>query len=228
MEKAVILLSGGLDSLTCLAIAKKEGFECYALSFDYGQLHKSELQQAEEIAKIYDVKKHLILPITYDPSAKSSLINSNISVLNAEREDNNGIPNTYVPARNTIFLSYALGWAEILEARDIFIGANCVDYSGYPDCRPEYLAAFEKMANLATKAGVEGQHLSIQAPLLHLTKAEIIQLGLSLGVDYSLSVSCYRADSAGKACGKCDSCDLRKKGFSEANAADVTKYFEIQ
>ena len=224
MKKTVILLSGGLDSLTCLAIAKSQNFECYAMSFDYGQLHKSELQQAQEIAKIYGVKKHLILPITYDSNAKSSLINSNISVLDAEREDNSGIPNTYVPARNTIFLSYALGWAEILEARDIFIGANCVDYSGYPDCRPEYLAAFEKMANLATKAGVEGQHLSIQAPLLHLTKAEIIRLGLSLGVDYSLSVSCYRADSEGKACGTCDSCDLRKKGFSEANALDVTRY----
>jgi 7-cyano-7-deazaguanine synthase len=227
MKKAVILLSGGLDSLTCLAISKHEGFECYCMSFDYGQLHKSELQQAQKIAEFYGVKKHMIVPIIFDQTAKSSLINANIEVLDADREDNSGIPNTYVPARNTIFLSYALGWAEILESRDIFIGANCVDYSGYPDCRPEYLAAFEKMANLATKAGVEGQHLSIQAPLLHLGKSDIIKLGLSLGVDYSLSVSCYRADNQGRACGTCDSCDLRKKGFSQANVPDVTRYVTV-
>ena len=224
MKKAVILLSGGLDSLTCLAIAKSQALECYALSFDYGQQHNSELKQAQKIAGIYNVKKHLTLPIVFDPNVKSSLINSNIAVLDAKRENNSGIPNTYVPARNTIFLAYALGWAEIVEARDIFIGANCVDYSGYPDCRPEYLTAFEKMANLATKAGVEGLHTSIQAPLLNLTKAEIIQLGSSLGVDYSLSVSCYRADEHGQACGSCDSCALRKKGFQDANVPDVTRY----
>lgn len=224
MKKAVILLSGGLDSLTCLAIARDQGFECYALSFDYGQRHKSELHQAQEIAAQYQVKQHLILPIQFDTNANCSLINENIAVCDAQDNDPNTIPNTYVPARNTIFLSYALGWAEVLGAQDIFIGANCLDYSGYPDCRPEYLVAFEKMANLATKAGVEGHHLHIHAPLLQLTKAEIIKLGQSLGVDYALSISCYRADSAGRACGTCDSCVLRKKGFSEAGVADVTRY----
>lgn len=224
MKKAVVLLSGGLDSLTCLALATSQGFECYALSFDYGQRHKAELLQAQKIAQFYGAKRHLILPITFDVGAQSSLVNPAVEVLDANRADNEGIPNTYVPARNTLFLSYALGWAEVLGASDIFIGASSVDYSGYPDCRPEYITAFETLANLATKAGVEGHKMHIQAPLMYLSKAETILLGQSLGVDYSLSVSCYRATDDGKACGTCDSCALRKKGFIEANVPDVTRY----
>ncbi|MHB1947647.1 MAG: 7-cyano-7-deazaguanine synthase QueC [Gammaproteobacteria bacterium] len=221
-KKAVILLSGGLDSTTCLAIAKQEGFECYALSFNFGQKHNIELESAKRIAQMFGVKDHKVLPLALGELGGSALTDKNIDV--PDYAGNNQIPSTYVPARNTVFLAIALGWAEVLGAFDIFIGANDVDYSGYPDCRPEYLHAFETLANLATKAGVEGARFHIHAPLLRLGKNEIIQKGLELGVDYSLTVSCYRADTQGRACGKCDSCVYRKKGFKEAGVADPTRY----
>lgn len=221
-KKAVILFSGGVDSTTCVAIAKSQGYDCYALSFDYGQKHSSELNAAKRIAGSMGVKEHKIVTFDVGPF-NSALIDKNKEVLDYQGGD--AIPNTYVPARNTIFLSIALGWAEVLEAYDIFIGANDVDYSGYPDCRPEYLQAFEKLAHLATKAGVEGAIYTLHAPLLRLSKREIIQQGIGLGVDYGMTLSCYRADEKGYACGKCDSCTYRRKGFVEAGVKDPTRYF---
>ncbi len=220
-KKAVVLLSGGLDSATALAIAKSQGFECYAMSFRYGQRHESELAAAERVVRQFSVIQHWVVSIDFAGIGGSALTDHSISVPEALQE---GIPVTYVPARNTIFLSYALGWAEVLKSQDIFIGVNAVDYSGYPDCRPEYISAYEKMANLATKAGVEGIHTTIHTPLISLSKAEIIQQGLALGVDYSTTVSCYQADMEGRACGVCDSCRLRKQGFEQAGVADPTLY----
>jgi 7-cyano-7-deazaguanine synthase len=220
-KKAVVLLSGGLDSATVLAIAKSEGYECYALSLDYGQRHSAELDAARNIAEHFQVKQHQIVKLNLRQFGGSALTDDAIDV---PEEETNDIPVTYVPARNTIFLSLALAWAETLDARDIFVGVNAVDYSGYPDCRPEYIESFEKMANLATKAGVEGDRFSIQAPLIKLTKADIIQTGSKLGVDYALTVSCYQADDSGAGCGKCDSCRLRKQGFADAGVPDPTRY----
>ena len=221
-KKAVILFSGGLDSTTCVAIAKSQGFDCYALSFNYGQKHLVELEVAKTLAKAAGVAEHKIVTLNLDGSA---LTDANKVV--EDYQGNTEIPATYVPARNTVFLAVALGWAEVLGAYDIFIGANVMDYSGYPDCRPEYLQAFEQLANLATKAGVEGAHYKVHAPLLQWTKAEIIKAGLALGIDYSATVSCYRADSEGHACGRCDSCTYRIKGFLEAGVVDPTRYFTI-
>jgi 7-cyano-7-deazaguanine synthase len=220
-KKAVILLSGGLDSATVVALAKAEGYSCYSMSFDYGQRHRAELQAAERVARHLGVVEHKVIGLSLDGIGGSALTDSSIAVPESPSE---GIPVTYVPARNTVFLALALGWAEVLGARDIFIGVNAVDYSGYPDCRPEFIAAFERMANLATKAGVEGQGFRIQAPLLNMSKAEIIQAGLCHGVDYALTVSCYQADEQGRACGKCDSCRLRAAGFAAAAVADPTRY----
>lgn len=222
-KKAVILLSGGLDSATVLAIARSEGYACYALSLDYGQRHASELNAARRVAQSQPVIEHKILPIALDAFGGSALTDENIQVPENTTE---GIPATYVPARNTIFLALALGWAEVLGARDIFVGVNAVDYSGYPDCRPVFIQAFENMANLATKAGVEGGRFHIHAPLISLGKAQIIQAGTDLGVDYSATVSCYQADEQGKACGVCDSCRLRAQGFKDAGIKDPTAYQE--
>jgi 7-cyano-7-deazaguanine synthase len=221
MNKAVVLLSGGLDSATTLAMARSEGFECLALSFDYGQRHHAELEAARAVAQSLGAAEHRVFTIDLAQFGGSALTDSAISVPTSPVE---GIPITYVPARNTIMLSIALAWAEVLASQDIFLGVNAVDYSGYPDCRPEYLAAFEKMANLATKAGVEGQTLHIHAPLIALSKAEIIRKGVALGVDYGMTISCYQADKEGKACGQCDSCRLRRKGFEEAGIPDPTRY----
>ncbi|HLB58386.1 MAG TPA: 7-cyano-7-deazaguanine synthase QueC [Gammaproteobacteria bacterium] len=224
-KKAIILFSGGLDSTTCLAIAKEQGFIPYALSFDYGQKHKIELNAAKKIAKTAGVLEHKIFSLTaLGELSQSALTDPTMMV--PDYKESSTIPTTYVPARNTIFLSIALGWAEVLEAYDIFIGANDVDYSNYPDCRPAYIQAFETLANLATKAGVEGKQFKIHAPLLQLNKSQVIQTGLSLGVDYSQTVSCYRLDDKGRACGCCDSCTYRKKGFFEANVADPTRYVQ--
>jgi 7-cyano-7-deazaguanine synthase len=219
-NEAVVLLSGGLDSATVLAIAKNEGFRPYTLSFDYGQRHKWELEQARRIAEKIGVERHQT--IHFDLRAfGGSALTSDIEVPKDRDVSDAGIPITYVPARNTIFLSFALAWAETLGSSDIFIGVNALDYSGYPDCRPEYIAAYERMANLATKAGVEGgQKLTIHTPLIHMTKAEIIGAGLSLGVDYSLTSSCYDPSPEGRPCGTCDSCQLRRKGFQEAGVRD--------
>ena len=222
MKKAVVLLSGGLDSATVLAIARAEGYECYALSLDYGQRHVAELNAAKKVAESQQVKLHRVIQLDLRQFGGSALTDDTIDVPTAEMSDE--IPVTYVPARNTIFLSLALAWAETLQARDIFVGVNAVDYSGYPDCRPEYIDAFENMANLATKAGVEGDRFTIRAPLIDMTKAQIIKTGNSLGVDYALTVSCYQADDAGAACGKCDSCRLRKQGFFDAEVPDPTRY----
>jgi 7-cyano-7-deazaguanine synthase len=219
-KKAIIVFSGGLDSTTCISIAKSQRFDCYALSFCYGQKHSSELEAAKKIAAHAGVLEHKIVTLALGGSA---LTDADKQVEDFQTRD--VIPNTYVPARNTVFLSVALGWAETVGANDIFIGANIVDYSSYPDCRPEYLRAFENLANIATKAGVEeGVKFNIHAPLLRLSKAEIIQEGIRLGVDYEPTVSCYRADQHGRACGKCDSCVFRKKGFSEASVIDPTRY----
>ncbi len=220
-DKAVVLISGGLDSATCLAIAKQQGFDCYALSFDYGQRHRSELQAASKLAASKQVIDHKTIPINMSDIGGSALTDMNIAVPEVAT---NGIPITYVPARNTIFLSYALGWAEVLEAGAIFIGVNALDYSGYPDCRTEFIEAFQKMANLATKTAIEGHMIEIKTPLINLTKAEIIQQGTALGVDYSQTISCYQADQDGKACGRCDSCRLRSKGFLDAGITDPTIY----
>ncbi len=221
MKKAVVLLSGGLDSVTALAIAKEQGFTCYTLSFDYGQRHSTELLAAEKLSKSMAAVEHKIIPIDLRAIGGSALTDNEIAV----PEDHQvGIPITYVPARNTVFLSIALAWAEVLQAQAIFVGVNAVDYSGYPDCRPEYINAFEQLANLATKAGVEGQKLSIQAPLIEMTKAEIIQHGSKLGIDYSQTVSCYQADKEGRACGRCDSCRFRQQGFEQAGIKDPTRY----
>ena len=223
--KAVILLSGGIDSTTVLAIAQDMGFELYAISFKYGQRHEYELEAAKKIAQYFAVAQHLIIDVDLQAIGGSALT-AKIEVPKGRELDlvSENIPITYVPARNTIFLSLALGWAEVLGAYDIFFGATAVDYSGYPDCRPEYISAFEKMANLATKAGTEGKKLTVHAPLIDLTKAEIIQKGIQLGVDYSVTHSCYDPSDDGKACGLCDSCLLRKKGFAEAGLADPTTY----
>jgi len=220
--RAVILLSGGLDSATTLAIARDAGFDCYCLSLDYGQRHGVELEAAARVAQSLGAREHRVLHLALSEFGGSALTDSNIAVPVAGVQS--GIPVTYVPARNTIMLSLALAWAEVLGSRDIFVGVNAVDYSGYPDCRPEFIAAFETMANLATKAGVEGAKLSIHAPLIALTKAEIIRRGNALGVDYGTTVSCYQADKRGRACGVCDSCRLRKEGFAAANIADPTPY----
>lgn len=221
VKKAVVLLSGGLDSATALAIAESQGFDCYAMSFDYGQRSQTELNAAKEIAAGMGVKEHRVIRLHLEDFGGSALTDHSIDVPDHEEE---GIPVTYVPARNTVFLSLALGWAEVLEAGNIFIGVNAVDYSGYPDCRPEYIAAFEAMANLATKAGVSGQPVRIQTPLIDLTKAEIIRQGTGLGVNYGQTVSCYQADENGRACGQCDSCRLRAKGFEDAGIEDPTSY----
>ncbi len=218
---AVILVSGGLDSATTLAIAKNQGFRCYAMSFDYGQSHCSELSAAKRVVSSIGVEAHKIVNLDMRQFGGSALTDISIDIPDHSCD---GIPVTYVPARNTIFLSIALGWAEVLEAQAIFIGVNAVDYSGYPDCRPEFISAFEKTANLATRAGVEGTPFTIQAPLIHLTKAEIIQKGSALGVNFSQTVSCYAADSQGLACGVCDSCRLRAAGFLDAGVVDPTKY----
>ncbi|MFI8373826.1 7-cyano-7-deazaguanine synthase QueC [Pseudomonas helleri] len=221
-KRAVILLSGGLDSATVVAMARAEGYSCYTMSFDYGQRHRSELEAAARVARDLGVIEHKVIGLNLDGIGGSALTDSSIDVPETLGE---GIPVTYVPARNTVFLSLALGWAEVLQARDIFIGVNAVDYSGYPDCRPEFVEAFEVMANLATKAGVEGNGFRIQAPLQNLSKGQIVEAGTKLGVDYSLTVSCYQADAQGRACGKCDSCRLRAQGFAEAGIADPTRYF---
>ncbi|AFN77547.1 ExsB protein [Stutzerimonas stutzeri DSM 10701] len=220
-KKAVVLLSGGLDSATVVAMAKAQGYSCYTMSFDYGQRHRAELQAAERVASQLGVVEHKVIGLNLNGIGGSALTDSTIDVPEAPEE---GIPVTYVPARNTVFLSLALGWAEVIGARDLFIGVNAVDYSGYPDCRPEFIEAFERMANLATKAGVEGQGFSVQAPLQNLSKAQIIQEGIRLGVDYAITVSCYQADDEGRACGKCDSCRLRKAGFQAAGVEDPTRY----
>ena len=220
-KKAVVLLSGGLDSATILAQAKAAGFACYSMSFDYGQRHHAELQAAERVAQQMGVVEHKVIGLNLNGIGGSALTDSSIAVPEAPTE---GIPVTYVPARNTVFLSLALGWAEVLGAHDIFIGVNAVDYSGYPDCRPEFIEAFERVANLATREGVEGRGFRIQAPLQNLSKAQIVQIGVQYGVDYGLTVSCYQADDDGRACGKCDSCRLRAAGFAEAAVADPTRY----
>lgn len=220
-KKAVILLSGGLDSATVVAMAKVQGYDCYSMSFDYGQRHRAELHAAERVARQLGVVEHKVIGMNLNGIGGSALTDSSMDV---PEELADGIPVTYVPARNTLFLSLALGWAEVLGARDIFIGVNAVDYSGYPDCRPEFVEAFERLANLATKAGVEGQGFSIRAPLQNLSKAQIVQEGVRLGVDYAMTVSCYQADDAGRACGKCDSCRLRAAGFEAAGVEDPTRY----
>jgi 7-cyano-7-deazaguanine synthase len=220
-KKAIILLSGGLDSITVLALAKSQGYECYALSFDYGQRHNSELIAAKNIAAAYRVIEHKIMAMGLGSIGGSALTDNRIAVPNSPQE---GIPVTYVPARNTIFLSFALGWAEVLQSTDIFIGVNAVDYSGYPDCRPEFISAFQVLANVATKAGVEGDDFTIHTPLIDLSKGEIIQKGVAMGVDYSMTVSCYSADEAGFACRVCDSCRLRAEGFEAAGVKDNIHY----
>ncbi len=220
-KKAIVLLSGGLDSTTTLAIAQSKGYTCYALSFRYGQRHSIELAAAKKVAQALKVVEHKIFDIDLSVFKGSALTDDNIDIPKSSAA---GIPVTYVPARNTVFLSISLAWAEVLHIQDLFIGVNAVDYSGYPDCRPEYIKAYQYMANLATKAGVEGQKLVIHTPLISLSKAEIIKLGNDLGVDYSLTVSCYSADEQGRACGMCDSCRFRKQGFIDAGIADPTIY----
>ena len=220
-DKAVILVSGGLDSTTVLAMACEQGFDCYTLSFDYGQRHRSELKAAQQVSRAMAVKAHKVVNLDLATIGGSALTDTAIDV---PEEETLGIPVTYVPARNTVFLSIALGWAEVLDANNIFVGVNAVDYSGYPDCRPDYISAFEAMANLATKAGVEGNSLRIHTPLIDMTKAQIIQAGIAHGVDYSLTVSCYQATENGAACGLCDSCRLRKQGFIDAGIKDPTRY----
>ena len=222
MSKAIVLLSGGLDSTTVLAIAKAHNFECYALSFDYGQKQRSELESAKTIANQSKVAEHRIMKISLADIGGSALTDDKIDVPKYSESDE--IPITYVPARNTIFLSFALAWAEVINCQKIYIGVNALDYSGYPDCRPEFIKAFEDMANLATKQSVEGDKIEIKTPLISMTKAEIIQKGLSLGVDYSQTISCYLANSNGKACGECDACVLRINGFNNANIKDPTFY----
>ncbi len=227
LKKAVVLLSGGLDSTTVLAIARDEGYDTYAMSFRYGQRQTAELQCAKNIAMTLDVKQHNIFDVNLRHFGGSALTTDiEVPKNRSDADMGNGIPITYVPARNTIFLSYALAWAEVLVADTIFIGTNVIDYSGYPDCRPEYIDAYQTMANLATRAGVEGKtKLKIRAPLIDKTKAEIIQIGAALGVDYALTLSCYDPDTEGRACGACDSCLLRKKGFKEAGIPDPTFYY---
>jgi 7-cyano-7-deazaguanine synthase len=222
-KKCIVLTSGGVDSTTCLAIATKEKYECYTLSFDYGQKHRYELKAAKQLAKLYDAK-HTTFHLPIGQFGGSALTDALLEVPDYTGSD--AIPITYVPARNTIFLSIALALAEVVRAYDIFTGVSAVDYSHYPDCRPEYIRRYQSMANLATKDGIEGKLTTIHTPLIHLSKAETIKLGLSLGVDYSQTVSCYRADDYGRACGSCDSCTLRRKGFRELGIADPTRYLE--
>jgi 7-cyano-7-deazaguanine synthase len=223
VKRAVILLSGGLDSATTLAIAIKQEFECYALSFDYGQRHVAEINAARVLAQQLGVMEHRTVRLDLGALGGSALTDSSIAVPELPSE---GIPVTYVPARNTVMLAYALAWSEVLKANDLFIGVNAVDYSGYPDCRPEFIGAFEKLANLATKAGVEQGGFRVHAPLINLTKAEIIKQGMELGLDYGQTVSCYQASSDGKACGRCDSCRLRRTGFELAGVKDPTRYLD--
>jgi 7-cyano-7-deazaguanine synthase len=220
-KKAVILVSGGLDSTTVVAMAKRQGYKCYTLSFDYGQRHRSELEAASRVSESMAVVEHKVVKLDLGSIGGSALTDTSIDVPEAETS---GIPVTYVPARNTVFLSIALGWAEVLGANDIFLGVNAVDFSGYPDCRPEYITAFERMANLATRAAVEGQPLTVHAPLIDMSKAQIIQAGIELGVDYSKTVSCYQASLEGEACGRCESCRLRRQGFEQAGISDPTRY----
>ena len=222
-KNAVVLLSGGLDSATVLAMARHEGYVCHTLSVDYGQRHHAELDAARRVAQILGAAQHRVINIDLTAFGGSALTDASIDV---PQQPSDGIPVTYVPARNTIMLSLSLAWAEVLGARDIFIGVNAVDYSGYPDCRPEYIAAFEHMANLATKAAVEGGALKLRTPLISLSKADIIRQGVQLGVDYGMTVSCYQADPQGRACGVCDSCRLRRAGFEAARVADPTRYRE--
>ena len=221
LSPAVILLSGGLDSATVLAIARSQGFECYALSVEYGQRHSAELDAAKRVAAELGARNHRVMHVDLAGIGGSALTDTRIAV---PESPTSGIPVTYVPARNTIMLSLALAWAEVLEARDIFIGVNAIDFSGYPDCRPEFVAAYERLATLATKAGVEGHSCHIHAPLISLSKAEIIREGVRLGVNYALTVSCYQADTAGRACGRCESCRLRRAGFEAAGVPDPTAY----
>jgi 7-cyano-7-deazaguanine synthase len=219
--RAVVLVSGGLDSATVLAIARAAGHECYALSFDYGQRHRIELEAAKRVAGAQGAREHRTMRIDLAGIGGSALTDPAIAV---PTEASSGIPVTYVPARNTVFLALALGWAEVLGALDIYVGVNAIDYSGYPDCRPEFIAAFERLANLATRLGVEGQRFTIRTPLIELSKADIIRRGTALGVDYRLTISCYQPDAAGRACGRCDSCRLRRAGFEAAGVSDPTGY----
>ena len=219
--RAVVLLSGGLDSATVLAMARAEGYACHALSLDYGQRHRAELAAARRVAFALGAVEHKVLPLSLDAIGGSALTDTSIAVPEAGGE---GIPVTYVPARNTVFLALALGWAEVLDSTDLFVGVNAVDYSGYPDCRPAFIDAFERLANLATRAGVEGEVFRVHAPLIEMSKAEIIRAGAALGVDYALTVSCYQADAEGTACGVCDSCRLRAEGFHAAGMPDPTRY----
>jgi len=221
-KKAVILISGGLDSTTCLALAKADGYECYTLSVDYGQRYQSEVLTSEKISKTFGAKEHKLMHVNLNAFGGSALTDKNIEI--PDYVGDGEIPITYVPARNTLFLSLALGYAEVVEADVIFIGVSEVDYSGYPDCRPEYIEAFQTMANLATKRGVQGNPIKIVAPLTHLSKAQTIETGLKIGVDYSLTVTCYQANESGQACARCDACVLRKKGFEAAGVADPTNY----
>ncbi|MBL4820232.1 MAG: 7-cyano-7-deazaguanine synthase QueC [Gammaproteobacteria bacterium] len=220
-KKAVVLVSGGIDSTTCLAIARRQHYRIFALSFDYGQRAASEIKAAQKVAAVFAAEEHKVITLDMSEIGGSALTDSNLPVPEQESE---GIPITYVPARNTVFLSYALAWAEVLSAGAIFIGVNAVDYSGYPDCRPDYIKAFETMANLATRAAVEGNRIKIATPLIDLCKAEIVKLGAELGVDYGPTVSCYQADSHGRACGLCDSCRFRQRGFRDAGMIDPTHY----
>ena len=222
IPRAIVLLSGGLDSATCLAIARHQGFECFCLSLDYGQRHHAELDAAMRVATALGAREHRVMKLDLAAFGGSALTDKNIEI--PTHGVGEGIPLTYVPARNTIMLSLALAWAEVLGSTDIFVGVNAVDYSGYPDCRPEFVAAFERLANLATKAGVEGLQTTIHAPLIDLTKAEIVGQGNTLGVDYAITVSCYQADEHGRACGVCDSCRLRRDGFTAAGIVDPTLY----
>ena len=224
-KNAVVLLSGGLDSATVLAMAREQGYRCHALSVDYGQRHHAELAAAQRIARALGAIQHRVIDIDLTAFGGSALTDVNIAV---PEQPSAGIPLTYVPARNTIMLSLALAWAEVLQAQDIFIGVNAVDYSGYPDCRPDFIAAFERLANLATKAAAEGAPLTVHAPLQNMSKAEIIREGIRLGVDYGMTVSCYQADEQGRACGVCDSCRLRRAGFDAAGVADPTPYRQAQ
>jgi 7-cyano-7-deazaguanine synthase len=221
MKSAIVLLSGGLDSATALAIARSQGYRTFALSVHYGQRHVAELEAAARVAAALGAYEHRIMGVDLAGIGGSALTDNTVAVPEAESA---GIPVTYVPARNTLLLSLALGWAEVVGAGDIFVGVNSVDYSGYPDCRPEFIDAFQRLAQLATKAGVEGSRMTIQAPLIRMTKAEIIRTGCDLGVDYGMTVSCYQADAAGRACGRCDSCRLRAAGFAAAGMPDPTRY----